>query len=93
MDHLIHHVTQLRCKGEDPTNILEGKSSDLATMEAMKRKYKMEKKKMGYAISSMNDKTVRVATQILIGKVMCKCHTDEVPAPVVPLAEQCMEGV
>lgn len=79
-------------KGEDPTSIPEGKGSDLAIVEAMK-KYKMENKKRGSAISSIKDKAIRMETQILIGKVMCKYRTDEVPASVVALAEQCMEGV
>ena len=87
MDHLIHRITRLPCKGEYPTDISEGKSSDLAITEAMKKKNKLAKKKMGYAISSINDKVVRVATQILASKVMCKCRTDKVPAPVVALAK------
>ena len=62
-------------------------------MEAMKKKYKLKKKKRGYAISSIKDKGVRIATQLLASKVMRKCHGDEVSAPVVALAEQCVEGV
>ena len=72
--------------------IIAGKGSDLALAEAMKAKYKLEKKKRGYAISNIKDKGVRVATQLLAGKVMRKCRADEVPAPVIALAEQCMEG-
>jgi len=59
----------------------------------MKKKYKLEKKKRGYDISSIKDKALHVATQILVGKVMRKFRTDEVPAPVVALTEHCMEGV
>ena len=44
MDHLIHHIIWLQWKGEDPTDISEGKSGDLAIAEAMKKKYKLEKK-------------------------------------------------
>ena len=54
----------------------------------MKKKYKLEKKKRGYAISSIKDKGVRVATQLLAGKVMRQCRGDEVPAPIVVLGEQ-----
>lgn len=60
-NHLIHHITRLPCKGEDPAHILEGKSSDLAIAEAMKKKYKLENKR-GYTISSINNKVVKVAT-------------------------------
>lgn len=66
----------------------------MALAEAMKTKYKLEKKKKrGYTISTIKDKGVDIATQILAGKVMRKCHADEVPASVVALAEQCAKGV
>lgn len=58
----------------------------------MKKKYKLEKKKRDYMISSVNNKAIRVATQILVGKVMRKCCADEVPTSIVALAEQCAEG-
>ena len=53
----------------------------------MKKKYKLKKKKKGYTISSSNNKAVRVVTQILVGKLMQKCHMNEVPTLVVALAE------
>lgn len=87
MEHLIHRNTWLPYKGEDLVDISKGKISDLAIIEAMKKKYKLEKKKRSYAISSINDKVVRVVTQVLAGKVMRKCRTDEVPGPVVALVE------
>ena len=65
----------------------------MAITEVMKKKFKLEKKKQGYAISSINNPTFEVTTQILAGKVMWKCHTDEVPTLVVALAAQCTEGV
>ena len=65
----------------------------MAIAKAIKKKYKLAKKKRGYARSNINDKAVRVATQILLGKVMRKCRVDEVPTPVVALVEQCAEGV
>lgn len=91
-EHLIHRITQLPCNGEDPTDISEGKSNDLAIMGAMKKKYKLENKKRGDAICNINEKLVRLATQILARKVMRKCYVDEVPVLVVALAEQCMEA-
>ena len=59
----------------------------MAVTKAMKKKYKLEKKKRGYAISSINNKLVKVVTQILAGNVMRKCRTDEVPMLVVALAK------
>ena len=60
-DHLIHRITWLPCKGEDQMNISEGKSDDLTIMEAMKKKFKLKKKKRGYAISNINNPMVKVA--------------------------------
>ena len=48
---------------------------------------------MGYTISNINNKVVKVATQILEIKVMHKCRADKVPALVVTLVEQCTKGV
>ena len=73
--------------------VIAEKSGDLALAEAMKKKYKLEKKKRGYTISNIKDKGVRIATQLLAGKVMRKFYGDEVPMPVVALVEQCTEGV
>jgi len=77
-DHLIHRITRVPYAGEDATNISEGKSDDLAIAKAMKEKFKLEKKKRGYAIFSISNPAVKVATQILPGKVMRKCCADEV---------------
>lgn len=65
----------------------------MALAEAMKTKYKLEKRKRGNAISSIKDKVVLAATQILTRKVMRKYRADEVPVLVVASAEQCTEGV
>ena len=65
----------------------------MAIVKAMKKKYKLEKKKRGYAISIIKDKAIRMVTQILAGKFMHKCHANEVPTSVVTVAEQCTEGV
>lgn len=70
-----------------------GVKTYMAIAEAIKKKYKLVRKKTGYAISSISYKAVKVVTQILASKVMRKCHIDKVPAPVVTLAEQCMNGV
>jgi len=88
MVHLIHHISQLPCKGKDPMTTSEGKGGNLALAEAMKTKYKLEKKKRGYAISNIKDKGVHVATQILANKIMRKCCADEVTVPVFALVEQ-----
>ena len=63
-DHLTHWITQLPYSGEDPANLSEGKGGELAIEEVMKEKFKLEKKKRGYAISSINNPKVKVGTQI-----------------------------
>jgi len=64
-----------------------GKSSDLTLAEAMKAKYKLEKKNQGYLIARIKDKGVCVATQLLASKLMRKCHANEVPTYMIALAE------
>lgn len=89
---LIHRISHLPCMRRDPMEIA-GKSVDLVLIEAIKKKYKLEKKQRGYVITSIQDKWVRVTTQLLAGKVMRKFHSNEVPTIVIALTEQCVEGV
>jgi len=56
-------------------------------MEAMKKKYQLVKKKRGYTISSIKDKAIHVATQILVEKVMHKFRADEVATLVIVLTK------
>ena len=61
MSEIMHWISQLPCMGRDPTEI-GGKSGDLVLVEAMKKKYKLEKKKRGYVITRIQDKGVHIAT-------------------------------
>lgn len=56
-----------RCKSSDD---LGGKGGELALAKSMKEKFKLVKKSCGYVISSICDPAMKVATQILAGKVM-----------------------
>ena len=67
--------------------------SKCSLVEKMKDKFKLVKKPHKYSISSITDFTVKVATQILAGKIMRKFCANEVSAPLVSLAAQCPEGV
>ena len=89
---LIHRISRLPYKGRDPTEI-DGRRSDLALTEAMKTKYTLEKKKCGYAIASIKERGMRIATQLLAEKLIWIYHADEVPVPMVALAKQRVEGV
>jgi len=86
MADLIHRISRLPIKGSNPVDIV-GKSSDLGLVEAMKAKYKLEKKKRGYIIASIKYWGVCIATQLLASKLMRKCHADEVLTSVIALAE------
>ena len=92
MTELIHRISRLPCTGRDPA-VIVGTSGDLAIAEAMKKKYKLDKEQRGYVITRIQNKGVQVATQMLAGKVMIKCHGNEVPTMVIALAEQCAKGV
>jgi len=46
------------------------KGGELALGEAMKEKFKLVKKPQSYSILSICDPVVKVATDILVGKVM-----------------------
>ena len=64
------------------------KNNDLALAEAINARYKLENKKKGYAIASIKEKGVYVATQLLASKLMRKCHIDKLPVSVIALAKQ-----
>lgn len=92
MANLIHPISWPPVKGNNLATIT-GKSSDLALVEAMKAKYKLEKRKPGYVLASIKEKGMCVATQLLAGKLMRKCHTNKVPTSVIALVEQFTEKV
>lgn len=80
--HIIKHLPYI---GEKLSMIFGGKGGKYALAESMKKKFKLVKKPCRYAISNIYDPTVKVATQILIGKVMQKCYVNEVLVPVIML--------
>lgn len=92
-DMLIHRITLLPHLGLNLAKAFGGKTSEHELVEKMKDKFKLVKKSRGYSITSINDPTVEVAMQILVAKVMRKCRTDKVSAPVVLLVAQCTEGL
>jgi len=69
-----------------------GKAGELVLTKAIKKKFRLVKKSRSYAITSISNLVVKVATQRLAGKVMWKFHFDEVPSPVVALAAQMHGG-
>lgn len=54
MADLVHRITHLPIKGNDPIDIART-SSDVGLAKVMKAKYKLEKQKRGYVIASIKD--------------------------------------
>jgi len=92
-DMLIHRITLLPHSGLNSTKAFGRKMSERDLTEKMKDMFKLVKKVHKYSISSITDPAMKVDTQILVGKVMRKCHRDEVLTPVLSLAAQCVEGL
>jgi len=84
-DMLIHRITLLSQVGENPTIEFGGKIGECELAKAMKDKFKFTKKSRGYSTSIANP-AINVVTKILAGKIMSKCHTNEVLTPVMSLA-------
>jgi len=93
MDMLIHSITLLPHSGLNLAKEFSIKTGERDLTEQMKDMFKLVKKALGYSILSITNPTVKVATQILVGKVMRKCHTDEVRTPVISLAAHCVKRV
>ena len=87
----IHRIMHLSYTSEKPYMIFGCKGGEMVRTESMKEKFKLVKNLHGYAISSICNPVVKVTMQILAGKVMRNYRANEVLAPVVTLAQQCME--
>jgi len=92
-DMLIHQIMLLLHSGLNLGKEFGRRMIERNLIEKMKEKFKLVKKPHGYSITSITNPAVQVATQIIAGKVMRKCHADEVLAPVISLAAQCTKGV
>jgi len=61
-DKLIDRITWLPCTGENSDMMFGEKGGQHTLVEDMKEKFKLMKKSRGYAISSICDLVVKVAT-------------------------------
>lgn len=93
IDMLIHIITLLLHEGLNLAKASGRKTSEHDLAKKMKVKSELIKKSCGYSIKYIDNPVVKILTQILAGKVMRKCRTDEVPASVILLATQCAKGV
>lgn len=86
MDMLIHKITHLRHEGLNSAREFCGNVVEKDLVDKMKKDFELVKKPHSYSITSINDPTGKISTQIVSGKVMRKCCMDEVLAPVISLA-------
>ena len=92
-DMLIQRITTLPYRGVSPEDDFLGNSLEKMLVDQMKSDFQLIKRSRAYAISLMRDEVVWFATQILVGKIMRKCHEYELSALVISLAMKCSKGV
>jgi hypothetical protein len=76
----------------DPTQFLDDKYREKTLEEEMKKKYDTNKGTRGIIIKRINDVATQLGAKILSCKLLRKCHREKVPARVVTIAAQCIEG-
>jgi len=91
-DIMIHWITLLPHSRLNPAKEFSRKMSKHNLAGKMKDKFKIEKKSRRYSVTSIIDPVMKISTQILVRKVMKKCHADEVLTLVIPLTAQCIEA-
>lgn len=92
-DMLIHRITLLPQTGMNLAKAFAGKVFKRDLVKRIKEKFKFVKKMCNYLISSIANPKDKVATQILAGKIIRKCHGDELLTLVVSLVAHCMDGI
>lgn len=90
---LIHRITLLPHSRLNPDKEFGRKIGERDLAKRMKDKFKIVKNPRRYSIYNITDPVVKVVAQILAGKIMGKCHMDEVLTPIVSLVTWCMEGI
>jgi hypothetical protein len=70
---LINRITGLSMHGPDPHEFYPGKATDHALAQKIKDTYDDAKKgTQGYKLASIQDGVVRLACQLIAGKLVCK---------------------
>jgi hypothetical protein len=81
-------------QGPDPQDFYPGKATDRALAQRIKDTYgDVEKGMRGYKVASIQNGAVRLACQLIIGKLVRKNRPTQVTGFVVDLAEKCVEGL
>ena len=77
---LIHKITGLSIAGPDPSTEFLSKHEDTKLAQSMKDRFGLTKGKRGYHTSTIEDKNIRFAAELLACKLLRKCRPSEVPA-------------
>jgi hypothetical protein len=81
-------------QGPDPQDFYPGKAADRALAQRIKETYDdVEKGKRGYKVASIQNGAVRLAFQLIVGKLVRKNRPTQVMGFVVDLAGKCVEGM
>jgi len=91
---LIHRIIGLIIQGPDPQDFYPGKAADYALAQKIKDTYgNVERGMRGYKVSSIQNGTVRLACQLIVGKIVRKNRPTQVTIFVIDLAGKCVEGL
>jgi hypothetical protein len=89
---LIHRITGLSMQGLDPRDFYPEKATDHTLSQMIKDTYDdVEKGMRGYKVASIQNGTVRLACQLIVGKIVRKNIPIQVTGFVDDLTGKCME--
>jgi hypothetical protein len=88
---LIHRITRLRMQGIDPQEFYPGKAVDRTMVQKINGD--VEKGKRGYKVDSIQNGTVCLSHQLIIGNLVRKNRPMQVTGFIVYLTRKCVEGI
>jgi hypothetical protein len=89
---IIAYIIGLPSWGENPTQYLDDKTKEKELVEEMKKTYGTEIRSHIIIIKHISDASTRLATKIMVCKLLRKCHKEEVPVRVIVAAVECVKG-
>jgi hypothetical protein len=91
---LIHMIIGLSVQGPDPQQFYPGKAADHCLAQRIKETYNdVEKGKRGYKVASIQDGTVHLSCQLIVGKIVRKNIPTQFTRFVVDITGKCVEGM
>jgi hypothetical protein len=91
---LINRIIGLSMQGPNPQEFYPGKTADRALAQKIKDTYNdVQKGTRGYKVASIQSSVVRLACQLIIGKLVRKNRPTQVTGFIVNLAGKCAKGL